>query len=133
MLHLLEHSLYALGVRDIGADADCFTAGAIDGVDDWGVGVRIAGEESDGVGAGEFASDGCAGLCLVLLLVLVSVFDVHMWVERGRGRERVADAWADAGDDGDGFAGHGAEVGDEGEETGGWVHELERFDGREGS
>lgn len=32
-------------------------------------------------------------------------------------------AWADAGDDGDGFAGHGAGVGDDGGETGGGVHE----------
>lgn len=33
-------------------------------------------------------------------------------------------AWADAGDDGDGFAGHGAELGDDGEESVGGVHEL---------
>lgn len=32
-------------------------------------------------------------------------------------------AWADAGDDGDGFARHSAEVGDDGEESFGGVHE----------
>ena len=62
VLHLLHHAFDALRVRDIRRDPDRFTAGVVDGVDDGDVGVWVAGEESDGVGGGEFAGDGCAGL-----------------------------------------------------------------------
>ncbi len=61
-LDLLNHALYALRVGDVGRDADCFSAGRVDGVDDGDVGVWVAGEEDDGVGGGEFAGDGGAGL-----------------------------------------------------------------------
>lgn len=62
LLHFLHHGFHALGVRDIGGYTDCLTARLVDGVDDWGVGIWIAGKESDGVGSGEFAGYGCAGL-----------------------------------------------------------------------
>lgn len=117
ILHLLHHAFYALGVGDIGRYADCFTAGVVNGVDDGDVGVWVAGEENDGVGGGEFAGDGCAGLWLLRL-----VFMAEKRVEGGRWRGTYA--WTDAGDDGDCLAGHGADVGDDGEETGGGVHEL---------
>ena len=61
-LHHLNHALEAFRVRDVGRDADCLAAGAIDGVDDGDVGVGVAGEEDDGVGGGEFAGDGGASL-----------------------------------------------------------------------
>ena len=72
LLHFLNHLLHALGIRDIGRYTDCFTAGAIDGVDDGGVGIWVAGEQSDGVGGGEFAGNCCTGLSS-LGLVLTTV------------------------------------------------------------
>lgn len=64
-LHLLQHALDALAVRDVGRDAHCFSARVIDGVDEGDVVVRVAGEEDDGVGGGELAGDGCASLVIV--------------------------------------------------------------------
>ena len=62
VFHFLHHGFHALGIRDIGRYTHCLTAGLIDGVNDRGVGVWVAGEEDDGVGGGEFAGNGCSGL-----------------------------------------------------------------------
>ena len=62
LLHFLHHKFHALGVRHIGGYTDRFTAGLVDGVNDGGVGIWIAGKESNVVGGGEFAGYGCAGL-----------------------------------------------------------------------
>lgn len=43
-------------------DADGFAAGGVNFGDEGGVVGGVAGEEGDGVGEGEFAGDGCAGL-----------------------------------------------------------------------
>ena len=62
VLDAVDHGADALGLGDVGGDADGVAAGAVDGVDDRGVGVRVPGEEGDRVGGGEFAGDGGAGL-----------------------------------------------------------------------
>lgn len=64
-LHLLQHALDALAVRDVGRDAHRFAARVIDGVDEGDVVVRVAGEEDNRVGGGELAGDGGAGLVIV--------------------------------------------------------------------
>lgn len=62
ILHFLNHTFHALGVRDIGRYANRFTARLVDSVDDGNVGVWVAREDNDRVCGGEFAGDGCAGL-----------------------------------------------------------------------
>ena len=89
----------------------------VDGVDDGDVVVWVAGEENDGVRGGEFAGKGCAGLQELRLALMAEEGEWRGW------RWRTY-AWADAGNDGDGF-GHGVQAGDNGKETGSGVHKPE--------
>lgn len=68
-LHLLHHTLDAPAVRDVGRNAHCFAARVIDGVDEGDVVVRVAGEEDDRIGGGEFAGDGGAGLAIASISI----------------------------------------------------------------
>jgi len=60
-LDLAKRILYALCVRDVGADTDGFASVAVDFRDERLVVFGVARKEDDGVGGGEFAGYGRAG------------------------------------------------------------------------